>query len=194
VPLRAPRVVFRILPIVLGLLVATLFAQGAKADDVYLDFACSGVQNCNGTVSNSGGNYSTTGITVTEGSGFYPSSETFTLAFDSATNAITINGPGGEDFVGQMTGFTATPASTTVDLNFMAIWPTLPADVQAYFNSATGVDSGFTIFLMSSNNITSADVTITAPEPGVPILLSSGMLALGFLLKRKAAVLAAASV
>jgi hypothetical protein len=195
--LRVRIVVSRLLLIVLGLLVATLFAPTAKADGIYLDFACSGVTACGqnqtggqGTVTASGGNFSTTGITVTEGSGFYPAGSLFTLTFDTSTSMISIIGQGslsGEVFNGMITNLQTLTGNSTTDINFTAIWPTIPADVQSLFNTTGGWDSGFTIFLSTSGTANSVDVTITpAPEPAAPVLLSAGLLGLGLLLKRRA--------
>ena len=195
--MRVPSVVSRLLLTVLGLLVATLFSQTAKADGIYLDFACSGVGACGqnqtgglGTVTASGGNFSTAGITLSEGSGFYPAGSLFTLTFDTSTNMISIIGQGslsGEIFNGMITTFQPLAGNSTTDINFAAVWPTIPADVQALFNTTGGWDTGFTIFLSDTGSVSSADITITpAPEPVAPVLLSAGLLGLGLLLKRKA--------
>jgi len=188
--LIVPKAVSRLLLTGVAVLVAALSAQTARADAVYLDFSCSGVTNCNGNVTASAGNYSTTGITVTEGSGFFPAGSLFTLAFDTSAATISIIGQGGlsgEVFTGVLTNFQALTGNSTTDVNFMADWPTIPADVQALFGTPTGTDTGFAIFLSTSGAVSSADVTITpTPEPAAPVLLSIGLLGLGFLMKRKA--------
>jgi hypothetical protein len=196
--LRVPSVVSRLLLTALALLVATLFAQTAKADGLYIDFSqCAA---CGGTVTASGGNFSTTGITLTEIStpAFYPAGSMFTLVFDTATSFISITGLGplsGEVSSGTITSFSPGGGLSTTDLQFTAIWPTIPSDVQSYFNTTGGWDSGFTIFLSSSGVATSTDVTITpTPEPAAPVLLSAGLLGLGFLIKRKSIVAAASRV
>jgi len=189
--LSVPKAVSRLLLTGIAVLVAALSAQTARADDIYLDFACSGAP-CNGTIVQApDGGYSTTGITVTEGSGFYAPGSLFTLAFDSDSGAISIVGQGalsGEVFDGTITKFTPGSGNATITLSFLADWPVIPTDVQSYFNTPTGYDSGFAIFLSSTDSVTSADITITpAPEPAAPILLTAGLLGLGFVMKRKVA-------
>ena len=190
--MRAPRAVPRLILAGLGFFLITLFAQNAKADGIYLDFGCGG-PTC-GTVTASGGNFSTTGITVTEDSGFYPAGSTFLLVFNTATSTVSLIGQGaltGENFLGTITGFSDPSGFSTTDLQFTAVWPTIPADVQALFNSDGGWDSGFSIFMSSSGTNVSTDVTITpAPEPGSTAMLLVGMVGLGLMLTRKAAVLA----
>src|SRR5271154_385184 len=188
VPLRVRKLVSRLLLAGAAVLFATLSAQTARADDIFIDFACSA--NCNGGVTATpDGNFSTTGITVS--SLFYPGG-LFTLAFDTSTDAISIIGQGalsGEVFSGQITSFQSLNGTASTDVDFSANWPTIPLDAQAYFGKPSGTDSGFAIFLSSSGTVTSADVTITpAPEPGAPILLSAGLAGLGFLMKRKGAL------
>jgi len=180
---------------VLGLLVASLVVQPLRADTIAVDFSCN-LATCTGTVTNpSAGDFSGSGITVAEssGSGFTASTDKFTLAFDTLSDTISItdNGPGTDDFSGTITSFVASDGSTTGNLTLYADWTTLPSDVQAYFNSLTGTDSGAVTFILSSGAATSVDVTITpAPEPGVLLLCCAGLLGLGFMLKRNAAVLA----
>ena len=193
--LKLPSVIPRMLLAVLGLLVATLLVQPVRADTVAVDFSCN-LATCSGTVTNpSAGDFSGTGISVTEssGSGFTASTDTFTLAFDTLSGMISItdNGPGAEDFSGTITSFVPSNGSTTGNLTLYADWTTIPSDVQAYFNTLTGTDSGAVTFVLSSGDATSVDVTITpAPEPGVLLLSCAGLLGLGLMLKRRAAVLA----
>ena len=188
VHLRVPKAIPRLLLACIAVLVAALCAQTASADPAYLDFSCSGLAGCNGTILQNSNNFSTTGITLTEGSGFYAPGSQFLLAFDTSTNAISLTGLGalsGEVFTGMITSFPPpTVGNTTTDVNFTADWPTIPADVQAFFQSPQGTDSGFAIFLSGSGGVTSADITITAPEPAAPILLGAGLIGLAFL-KRK---------
>jgi hypothetical protein len=192
--LSVPKAVSRLLLTGIAVLAAALCAQTARADALYLDFSCSGVATCNGGITQAGGNFSTAGITVTEGSGFYAPGSLFTLAFNTATDAISIVGQGalsGEMFSGTITGFQMLSGQATTDINFTAYWPVIPTDVQAYFNSPQGTDSGFAIFLSGTGGTSSADVTITpAPEPAAQILLSAGLLGLGLLMKRKLVVAA----
>ena len=194
--LRSLRGISRLLLAGVGVCALSLFAPAARADSI-VDFYCS-ISTCgSGTVSSpSSGVFTGSGITVFEnaGSGFTPSTDSFTLAFNTATGAISIsdNGPGMENLSGNITSFVSSNGLATGNLTLYADWTTLPADIQAYFNSTTGNDSGALTFQLSSGSVTSVDVTITsAPEPSVPILASAGLLGLGLLLKRKGTTLAA---
>jgi hypothetical protein len=189
--LRVPKAVWRLALTAVAVLFAGLSAQTARDDSAYLDFACSGIANCNGSIAESpDGNFSTTGITVSEGSGFYPAGSLFTLAFNTGTGAISIIGQGalsGEVFTGLITQTSPMQmGQTTTDVSFVADWPIIPTDIQSFFNTPTGYDSGFAIFLSGSGAVSSADVTITpAPEPAASLLLSIGLVGLGFVMKRK---------
>ena len=195
--MSVPKAVPRVLLAGLGFLVLTLFAQSAKADAVYLDFTCSGPA-CNGSVNASGGNFSTMGITLFEGSGFYTGSYTiasapFTLVFNTATpGTITLEGTGaelGEDFIGTIANFSASSTGfNQTDLTLVVNWTTLPSDVLTYFAPYAGGGSiGSVIDLSSSGTVTSSDFTVTpAPEPATLLLLAGGLLALGFMARIRA--------
>ncbi|HTQ86891.1 MAG TPA: PEP-CTERM sorting domain-containing protein [Candidatus Solibacter sp.] len=198
--MRVPKAVPRVLLAGIGILLLTLFTQSAKADVIYLDFACSGAANCGGSVVTSSGDYSTTGINLVEGSGFYTgsaliASAPFTLVFNTATpGAISLDGTlgeTGENFVGTITGFSATPGFNQTNLTLVVLWTTLPADVSAYFAPlGNGGSIGSIIDLSTSGTVTSADFTITpTPEPASVVMLLVGLLGLGLAMKRKAAVL-----
>jgi hypothetical protein len=186
----------RVLLLGLGFALAVLFVPDAKASTIYLDFGCSGVANCDGIINSSDGNYSSTGITLTEGSGFYTPGSPFTLAFNSLAGTISLVGQGalsGQVFTGMMSDVSASTFHNTTDVNFGATWSALPADIQAYFGSTTGADSGFAIFLTGTagGSATSVDLVITpAPEPASPLLLGAGLLALGLFTRRMTGSLA----
>ena len=158
----------------------------AKADNV--DFTCSlsSTSHCTGTVVTSGVNHSSTGIDVFNDSGPYNASVPFTLAFDTATGAISIDGTGiyvGEDLIGHITASTFLPGV----VSFTADWPTLPAAVQAKLGTPTGLDGGSVIYLKTGIPAAqSVDVLITpTPEPGSLLLLGSGLVGIGGFLRRK---------
>ena len=194
------RAVPRVVLAGLGFLLVTLFAQSARADGVYLDFGCSGAGNCLGSVATSGGNYSTTGISLTEGSGFYTGSSSipsapFTLVFNTLSpGTITLDGTGaetGENFMGTITAVSATTNFGQTNLMLVVNWTTLPADVATYFAPFSNGGSIGSVIDLSSGTVTSSDFTITpAPEPSSTALLLVGMLGLGLVLKRKAGALA----
>jgi hypothetical protein len=191
------RLATRIMLASLSLLAMGLVAQTAKADNV-VDFYCSPA-TCSqlpgtGTVTQTGSDYSTTGITVMNDSGPYSGSTTpFDLAFDTAAGTISISGTGalsGETLVGTIESGWSGSGSTTTDLSFSAFWGTLPADFAAFLGTPTGTDTGSVIYLTSSGSAESVDVLITptpAPEPASLLLLGAGLLVLAGMSRRKVA-------
>jgi hypothetical protein len=62
--------------------------------------------------------------------------------------------------------------------------------VQKQLGTSTGMDSGFVIYLTSTRDAQSVDVLITprispTPEPASMLLVGSGLLAIGGLLRRR---------
>ncbi len=180
---------------VVGLLV---FVPAASAGNV--DFSCA-TSNCTGTVTNASNNFSTTGITLYNSGGPYLSTTPFTLVFNTNTASTTLFGSnvigsgngtisitgGGDTLLGTFTGFTYAPGSTTATLTLAGVvWSTLPSLVQAALGTPTGIDNGTVTFILASGAAQSVDILITpTPEPGSLMLLGSGLLLGGGILRRK---------
>lgn len=171
----------RLLLIGLTLLVVTFFAQAAKADTI--DFACGGAQTCTGTVVQSGANFSTSGIGVSASF----ESDPFTLAFDTGAGTISLSEGGTMEFVGTITNLSATTSGGLTTLDLGVDWTSLPSDVSGN-QGITPFPSGSVVSIAFGGSATSVDVPIVTPEPSAPLLLSSGLVGLGLLLKRRGAV------
>jgi hypothetical protein len=182
--------------IVLGLLslmLLPLLAQTALADNI--DFACSTQASCNGTVTQSGSNFSSTGITLANTTG--PYAEPFILAFDTATSTITLTEVGGAGDVlhGVINGFVSI-GNTAIDVAMNAYWYGLPTTVQTFLGTATGTDDASVIYVKASGAATLVDVFITptpggvaVAEPASVLLAGIGLLALCGLTRRRVAQL-----
>jgi hypothetical protein len=172
------------------LLSLLLTAPGVVAQ-TNVDFFCAlgGSSTCTGTVTQSGVNFSSTGISVFNDSGPFNAAVPFMLAFNTATNTISIDGTGiysGVNLIGNILSFSISGTGTTKDFSLVAGWPTLPAVVQTQLGSPTGQDSGFVIYLTGTGAAQSVDVIITpTPEPASMFLVGTGLLAIGGLLRRK---------
>ena len=171
--------VSRLLVIGLTLLVGTLFAQAAKADTI--DFACGGAQACTGTVTQSGLNYSSTGIGVTASF----ENDPFTLVFDTGAGTISILENGTTEFVGTLTGVSSSTSGGLTTLDLGVYWTTVPSDVDGT-DGITPFPSGSVVSIAITGDALSVDVPIITPEPAAPVLLSAGLAALGLMLKRRA--------
>ena len=171
-----------------------LAVTAAWAGDIDFDCSLNPADACTGTITKSGSNFSTSGINVYNDSGPYSSTVPFTLAFNTATGSVSIDGTGiyaGQDLLGDINSFSVTAGKSTTDLSFTATWPTLPPLVQTFLGSSAGIDSGFVI---TSSVVTSTkpgeaasgDILITpTPEPGSLALFGSGLLAIGGALRRR---------
>ncbi len=175
-------------PWLLTLSALLLFVPLVQAANV--DFSCTPA-TCTGTVVSSGGNYSSTGITVFNNNGPYPATDVFSLAFDTSAPFPNISITGVTDptqvLLGNILSFTALSGSTTTTFGFHAVWPVLPLAVQAQLGTPTGTDTGFAIYLNVSGAAQSVDVLITpTPEPGtLALLFGTGLLGLGTYLRRR---------
>lgn len=167
-----------------------LTAPGVLAQ-TNVDFFCTlgGSSACTGTVVHSGSNVSSSGITVFNDSGPFSSTVPFTLAFDTATGVVSIDGTGiyaGMNLIGTIITSGTMGGGPTTGFSFVASWPTLPAMVQTQLGSLTGIDTGFVIFLNSTGAPQSVDVVIApTPEPASMFLMGTGLLAIGGLLRKR---------
>jgi PEP-CTERM motif-containing protein len=171
-----------------------LVAPGVFAQ-TNVDFFCSlgGSTACTGSVAHAATNFSASGISVFNDSGPFTESVPFTLAFNTAAATISIDGTGmyaGMNLIGKIISFASSFGGSSTDFSLVADWPTLPAAVQTQLGTSTGMDSGFVIYLSKTGGAQSVDVLITprmstTPEPASMLLVGSGLLAIGGLLRRR---------
>jgi len=171
-----------------------LIAPGVFAQ-TNVDFFCSlgGSSACTGSVAQSGTNFSTSGITVFNDSGPFTASVPFTLAFNTTAGSISLDGTGmdaGVNLIGKIISFASSNGGSSTGFSIVADWSTLPSAVQAQLGTSTGTDSGFVIYLNKTGAAQSVDVLITpnvspTPEPASMLLVGSGLLAIGGLLRRR---------
>lgn len=186
-----PRRTFRLSPVWIVVFVGLLITAPGVLAQTNVDFFCTlgGSSACTGTVVHSGTNFSSTGITVYNDSGPFSSGVPFTLAFNTATGLVSIDGTGiyaGMNLIGNIIASSTMGGGSTTGFSFIATWPTLPANVQAQLGTPTGTDSGFIIYLNSSGAAQSVDILITpTPEPASMLLVGTGLLAIGGFLRRR---------
>jgi len=181
----------RVLLVAASILVLPFLAQTAHADN-YVDFSCSG-PTCQGTVTQTGSYYSSTGINglVQDASGG-PDYLTgaFDLVFDTSAGTIDLigNDPAGDDvLLGSIVGATPTTVGSQTVLELTVDWTTLSPDFQSYLNASSASSLESVIYINTSGDATSSDFTVTpTPEPASFSLLGIGVLALCGLLRRKA--------
>jgi hypothetical protein len=180
--------------VIAALAVSTAFLTPRAYADNYVDFSCGG-SACTGTVTNSGGVYSTTGIgglvqTVSGGTDYLTGA--FNLVFNTSTNAITLTGNAGahnDTLLGSIIGFTTMSNSGSTLLSLTANWKTLPTDFSTYLGASGANSLGSVIYLNESGAAASVDFTLTptaTPEPGTIFMLGAGLLGFCGLIGRKA--------
>jgi len=177
---------------VLGLALG-VFVPDARATQ--LDFGCNS-STCTGTVSVSGGDYSSTGIGLSysdsTGPTGYPGSSSWSLVFDTTAKTISLTNVGlSQTLSGVIEAFTVTPGTGDSTLALQVFWNVLPSSVQIFFGgetSATDLTSVLYLVNSTSTNGDANSVGLTmfpTPEPTSLILLGSGLLALGASLRKK---------
>lgn len=148
-----------------------------------VDFFCtlSAPSACTGTVVRSGSNVSSTGISVFNDSGPYMSTVPFTLAFDTLTGSVSVDGTGiylGQDLVGHITASMVAGTSFTLVM-FVSDWTSLPPLVQTQLGSTTATGGGF-VFAMTGGKPFSVDVAaLPTPEPTSFFLCLGGIVLVG---------------
>jgi len=174
--------------VVAGMVMVGLALAASPALATVVDFSCSvsnPLQQCNdgvsGTVTKSGSNFSTTGISVWNSLPFSAASP-FDLTFNTATSAISLTGTGanfGDDATGTIGSVTSTSASKTLTLLSLEdiTWTSLTPGVA--WGGPVGDGVGIDIYKKANGASQSVDVTVNStPEPSTLLFFGTGILGL----------------
>jgi hypothetical protein len=190
----------RIVPVVVGLFVLPLFAQNVKANT--LDFSCVSIASCNGTITDvfSLGAFVSSsdlpsGITLVNGQG--PADDqglSFTLLFNTsilvppAAANIVLQEQGGDNSIlaGTILSATGSQIGGFDNIILTVLWTGMSGDFANFLGSPTGIGFADNIVLTVNGAAQSVDVAIApTPEPSSLLLLGSGILSFGGLLRRR---------
>jgi hypothetical protein len=188
----------RIIPVVVGLFVLPFFAQSAHAVTT-VDFSCGSIATCNGAISTvfSGGVLVSAsdlgGITVLDLQGVgddqgLPFTFLFDTTFSSPNVALIEQGGDGSALLGTILSASGSQAGGFDNIILTVLWTDMSPDFAAALGSSTGIGFADSITITSGGAAQSVDVAIgpgPTPEPSSLLLLGSGILSFGGLLRRR---------